>query len=58
MSLARIAQFVIGLILAVAGLVAIITCINALPGAWIQAVIGLGALAVGVYIMMGGSFTI
>lgn len=58
MSLARIAQFVIGLILAVVGLQIVLASVGGLPGSWVMAVVGLACLALGVYVMMGGSFTI
>lgn len=58
MSLSRIAQFVVGLILAVVGLMTVITSLGGLPGSWVATVVGLACLALGVYIMMGGSFTI
>lgn len=58
MSLSRIAQFVIGLILAMAGLSIVLGGVSGLPGSWVAMVMGLACLALGIYVMMGGSFTI
>ena len=58
MSLTRIVEFVIGLILSVAGLVAVISSFHGLPASWVETLIGLGALIIGVYIMKGLPITI
>ena len=58
MSLTKIVKFVIGLVLAGFGLMLIVSTVAGLPATWLQVLIGLGLIAVGLYIMSDGSFTI
>ncbi len=58
MSITEIAVKIVGLVLAVFGLFAILNSVLALPATWIIVLAGLGCLAIGVYIVRGGSFEI
>ncbi len=58
MSITQIAVKVIGLILAVFGLFLLLTNVAGLIGTWIICLAGLAYLAIGIYIIYGGNFTI
>ena len=57
MSISEIIVKILGVILAIFGLVTIFGSVTGLPGSWIMVVIGLVCLAGGIYIVRGGNFT-
>jgi hypothetical protein len=57
MSISEIIVKIIGVVLAIFGLMLIFQSATALPGSWILVVVGLVCLAGGIYIVRGGNFT-
>lgn len=58
MNVSEIIIKLIGVALAVFGFFVLIGSVTGLPGTWITVLIGIGLIAVGIYIVRGGSFTI
>jgi hypothetical protein len=58
MSISELIVKVIGIILAVFGLIILLTNVTGLIGTWVICLVGLGLLVLGIYIIRGGTFTI
>lgn len=58
MSISEIVIKVVGIVLAIFGLFIILSSVAGLPGSWIAVLGGLACLAIGVFIVRGGSFTL
>jgi len=57
MSISEVIVKILGVALAIFGLVAIFGNALSLPGTWIMVLVGLVCLAGGIYIVRGGNFT-